>query len=511
MRMQKKFPSCPGCYLYKNNKGKIIYVGKAKNLKKRINSYFNTKNYDIKTSTLIKKIKNVEIIVTDNEKEALILENNLIKQFKPKYNIRLKDAKSYAYLEITKEEYPRLIISRSRKKKQNHFGPFVSSKERDHIHTLLKKTFKLKTCRKMPKKPCLRHHINICSAPCIGNITKKDYNNNIGKVKQVLKGETKNLIEKIKEEMKQKSDNKDFEKAIILREELKSLDYLQKRQKMERRKEYNEDVINYKIVGGKVYMLVFNIHKGTLAQKHEYSFEYTPGFFEQFIFNYYNKNKLPKEVIVPEKVSIAVKQYYKKAKFIVPRKKAKKELLKLAEKNIEESFFKFELKLQNLKELLKLEKTPRVIECFDVSHLSGTLSTGSMVRFTNAKPDKANYRRFKLRGDYGIDDARSIAEIVKRRYKRVIADKKELPDLVIIDGGKPQLNAAKTELKNLNINIPIIGIAKKKEEIFLPGLSAGILFDKTSKGLLLIRELRDEAHRFAIKYNKLLRTKRLEI
>ena len=507
-------PKNPGCYIFKNKNDKAIYVGKAKNLKKRLNSYQYKKDLDLKTRAMLSNAKKIDFIVTDNEVESLILENTLIKKYQPKYNIRLKDAKSHTYLLLTDEEYPRLIINRDKKGKGKLFGPFVNAQERNYLLHFIRKTFMIRTCKKMPKKPCLRYHIKLCNAPCIGNISKEEYNRKIIKVKMMLSGKTYELLKKLEQEMKKYSDKKMFEQAIFTRDEINAVKYLNEQQKMQREKRYNEDIINYEIKDDKVYLMLFNIFKGTLSNKEEFVFDYNQDFFEEFIIQYYSEKPIPKELIIPQKVAESVKQFLcetkqSSVKITIPEKGEKKKLLRLVLKNIEIMFFADIDKVKTLKTRLHLNQDPFVIECFDISHLSGTSTVGSMVQFRNGKPDKSNYRRFRIRTVEGIDDTAAIAEVVKRRYNRLKKEEKELPDLIIIDGGCGQLNYALKELEKLNVKIPIISIAKKYEEIYIPGYIQSLRLEKKDKALHFIQEIRDEAHRFAIKYNRLLRKKEM--
>lgn len=516
----KKLPESPGCYLYKDNKDKIIYVGKAKNLKKRVSSYFHNRDLDTKTRCLVENIASYDFIATNTETEAFILENTLIKKHSPKYNIDLKDSKRYAYLEITDERFPRLVLSRnkyednsSKLKKTRLFGPFTSGLERDLIQEILIKTFKIRTCRKLPKKACLRYHINLCDAPCIGNISEEEYGKIIESAEQVLNGKTEQIIKKLEQDMKLYSKEMLYEKAKETLERIESLKYLKEKQNIERNKKYDEDVIDYVVKENKVYLLVFNVYKGTLTNKSEYVFDYIDGFFEDFLLQYYSTNNIPKEIITSEKIDGSFMEFLrekKKSEVLVtnPLKGEKKILLDLARKNIELSFFGDIEKMTSLRDNLGLFNIPYVIECFDISHLSGTNTVASMVQFRNAKPDKSNYRRFKIRTVDGIDDFRSIAEVVSRRYSRLKKENSSMPDLVVIDGGMGQLGMAKAELDKLRLNLPIISIAKREEEIFFPD-GRSILLSKKEKALQLIQAIRDESHRFAITYNRLLRKKTL--
>jgi len=510
----KNIPNDPGCYLFKDGKDNVIYVGKAKNLKKRLKSYQRENDLDIKTSQMIKKSEDLDFFVTDNEIEALILENTLIKKFQPKYNVRLKDSKNHAYIKITDEKYPKAIIARRKTGKGKYYGPFVSSQERDYILNFIKKTFNLRTCNKLKKKPCLRYHINLCDAPCAGLIGKKDYDKKILKVKKVLSGKTKDLFNDLEEEMKILSDEKKYELALKTRNEIQSLQNLKTRQNMKRERKYNEDIINYVIKDDKVFLMLFNIYKGTLNNKTEFIFEFKYNFLEEFILQYYSEKQIPKEIIIPDEIDESLMDFLtdkrgNKVKFTIPKRGEKKQLMDLVERNIELTFFGDYEKIKLLQDRLKLDEPPDVIECFDISHLSGTSTVGSMVQFRNGRADKNNYRRFKIRSVKGVDDFQAISEVVRRRYTRLKNEGGEFPNLIIVDGGKGQLNFALKELEKICVKIPIISIAKKFEEIYIPGLIHPLKISKKDKALQYVQEIRDEAHRFAINYNRLLRSKEL--
>lgn len=518
-------PKEPGCYIYKDTEGTIIYVGKAKNLKKRVSSYFNKKNHDPKTQSLVKSIFNMEFIVTNNEVEALLLESTLIKKYSPKYNIDLKDSKNYAYIYISEEKFPRIGISRNKSEKGKFYGPFISAKERDYVLDVLKKTFKIRSCKSMQKRPCLRHHIKNCTAPCTGEIESKKYLNQLKKAEYILKGNIDSLISSLKEEMSVKSKNLQFEEALLIRDEISAIEHLKTKQNVDRQKNYDEDIISIIEQNGKIHIIVFNVLKGTLYDRKYFEFEYSENFFEEFLIQYYSENKPPSEIILSsfpknfedeseEYDSNAILEFLSQKKgskvsFKIPLKGEKKELLDLALKNLEILIRGNDLKVEALKNKLMLEKAPEVIECFDISHLSGNFTVASMVQFRNGKPDKKNYRRFKIKTVSGIDDFKSISEVVYRRYSRLIKENSNLPDLIIIDGGKGQLSSAFSELRKLNLKLPLISIAKREEEIYVPGIENPLPIKKNDKASLFIQEIRDEAHRFAISYNKLLRKKDL--
>ncbi|MFH1100559.1 MAG: excinuclease ABC subunit UvrC [Methanobacteriota archaeon] len=510
----KNLPAEPGCYLFQDQQKKIIYIGKAKNLRKRVNSYFQKPVQDPKTSALIGNIDSVDFIVTNTEVEALILENTLIKKHQPKYNIRLKDAKTYAFIQCTDEEYPRLLIARKKTGDGRFYGPFISAQERDYVLRFLTRTFALKTCKKLPKKPCLRYHIRICDAPCIGLISTQDYEEKIARIHLILTGKSNTLIKQMNQQMKEYSKKLEFEKALQLRNQKNAIKHLQERQTMQQRHTFDEDLINYVIHDETVYLMVFNVYKGTLSNKNEFIFEYHDEFLEEFLVQYYSDNPVPSEVILPQKPSdsfvLFLQQKRKKqVKVLFPKKGPKKQLLDLVLKNIEITFFADVTKIEALQKRLELQETPQIIECFDISHLSGTSMVGSMVQYRNGKLDKSNYRRFRIRTVEGIDDVAAIAEVVRRRYSRLQQENAELPHLIIIDGGRGQLNSAIHELDRLELRIPVVSIAKQFEELYLPGRMVLLRLEKKEKALLFIREIRDEAHRFAIAYNRLLRKKEL--
>ncbi|MFZ2456384.1 MAG: excinuclease ABC subunit UvrC [Candidatus Altiarchaeia archaeon] len=510
----EKLPREPGCYLYKDRDGRIIYVGKAKDLRKRVSSYFTKNDLDPKTASMVGNIADLDYIITGNELEALILENNLIKKNLPKYNINLRDSKRYAYIMLTKEEFPRLVIARRKIDDGIYFGPFTSAEKRDALLRMASSLLKMRKCKKLPKKACLRAHMGSCTAPCIKKVSKEEYGVQAGDAKLLLSGRNKELLRDLKDRMAKASARKEYEQAKILRDQIAGIEFLQEKQSMETDRAFDQDIINYIVDGEKVHLSVFNAERGILSNKDEYEFDYRPGFLEEFILQYYDAGDIPKEIILPEDASDALASYLSekrgtRVRIIVPQKGEKKDLLDLVKKNVEKLYLEDDLALQDLREKLGLEKTPRAIECFDISHIQGSDSVGSMVRFLEGKPDKSNYRRFKIRTIDGIDDPAMIAEVVGRRYRRLKEEKKEFPDLIVIDGGRTQLSAAHRELQKLSLRIPVIGLAKKMEEIYFPGLAEPQRFDHKTRAIRLLQNIRDEAHRFAIKYHKVLRSKRI--
>ena len=415
-------PGNPGCYLFSDETGTVIYVGKAKNLKKRVTSYFQKTDQDPKTRNMIARIALVSVMVTNTETEALLLENNLIKKHQPKYNIDLKDAKRFAYIELTRDPFPRIGFARRTSAGDAvYFGPFVSASARDAILKVIKRIFALRSCKKMPKRACLRYHMKSCSAPCIGVINEKDYQTQVERVTALLKGKSGELLTVLRSEMAECSAAQDYERALVLRNQIDAIEHLADRQLVERPKETDQDVIAYTIADDTVYLMVFSVEKGLLSGKQEYSFDNHEDFFEEFLVQYYADRKPPAELIIPHEVDEALAGYLAEQKgrsvqVTVPKIGEKKKILELVEKNIEYTFLKNELKVKDLHATLDLPDPPEVIECFDISHLSGTSMVGSMVQFRSGIPDKKNYRRFKIKTIEGIDDFAAVAEIVKRRY-----------------------------------------------------------------------------------------------
>lgn len=505
-------PHLPGCYLYLDADGKVLYVGKAKDLKKRVSNYFQKRDHDQKTESLIQAASCLDFIVTNNEVEALLLENTLIKKHWPRYNIKLKDSSRYACIHLTDEKLPRIRISRSRLGRGTFFGPFTSARERDYVFAIVRKTFQLRTCRRLPKRACLRYHMGVCSGPCIGKIAQIEYLEKVRRAEAALKGNIADLIASLRKEMSDSSARHEYERAKELRDEIVALEGLQERQNMDRKRKFDQDILSYLVDEGNVYLMLFKVYKGTLEGKEDFVFAQNVDFLEEFLVQYYSENEPPEELIVPEALEESIGEFLshvkgKSVRVTVPKQGEKKVLLDLARKNVEIGFFGDRKKVQALQEALKLPNPPNVIECFDISHLSGTSMVGSMVQFRGGRPDKSNYRRFKIKSVEGIDDPASIAEVVRRRYTRLRDEEKELPDLVIIDGGLGQLSAAFQELRNLRVKVPVISIAKREEEIYMPGLDKPLPIKRDDKASLFVQEIRDEAHRFAISYNRLLRQK----
>lgn len=505
-------PELPGCYRYYDASGVVIYVGKAKNLRRRVSSYFTRRDLDPKTAALVAHIARLDFIVTTNEVEALILENTLIKEHWPRYNINLKDSRTYAYILRTDEEFPRLVVARKKGAEGTCYGPFVSGLERDQLVKGLRRTFRLRSCRKLPKRACLRYHMNSCSGPCVGAVTEAEYGEQVRRAEEILRGRDRELLGTLREEMAAYSAGQRFEQALARREQIRAIEGLAERQRMDRQKAYDEDILNYIVIEGTVYLALFKIHLGTLTGKQEFVFDHREEFLPEFLVQYYAEHAIPKEVVLPEEVDPAIADYLSRLRgrrvhVTVPQRGDRRHLLDLVKLNLETSFFGDRIKVEALREALRLPAPPEVVECFDISHLAGTSTVGVMVQFRGGRPDKRNYRRFRIRTVEGVDDFASIAEVVRRRYARLKKDGGELPDLVVIDGGRGQLSAAKGVLDELGLRIPVVALAKREEEVWVPGLSFPLPLDRKAKGSLYLQEVRDEAHRFAITYNRSLRKK----
>ncbi len=539
----KNAPVESGCYLYKNQKGKIIYIGKARNLKKRVNSYFiNTSSKDLKTRKLVRNIADVEFIITNSEIDALILENNLIKEHKPKYNILLRDDKTFPYVKITNDYYPRVFTTRKLEDDGGkYFGPYTESRKLKNTINLIKKIFPVRRCnRKLTpentgpdhQKVCLNFHINRCEAPCIKNISRDHYIEMINKIEDFLNGKTDEVLAYFEKRMKEAAGAMKFELAAKYRDNIKLINNLYRRQVVEDTDLKDRDLVNISIDEEKACAILLKIRQGKVINQDSFFLDcknednYTI-VLENFIQSYYaNTQNFPNEIIVeelPENRELLndwLKQRAGKAvKILKGTRKSKSRLLGMAEKNAQLKLKeyiakknKFEnytpLTISKLKESLNLKDLPRRIEGFDISNISGRYKVASMVCFVNGAAKKSQYRKYRIKTVKGANDFASMAEVVKRRYTRVLKENLELPDLILIDGGKGQLSAAKYELNTLELDeIPIIGIAKRLEEIFRPGQSEPIILAKDNPALTLLQRIRDESHRFAITYHRKTRNK----
>ncbi|MCX6173331.1 MAG: excinuclease ABC subunit UvrC [Ignavibacteriales bacterium] len=537
-------PSLPGIYQFLNEKGKVIYVGKAKNLRNRVRSYFKIKVDSPKTEILVSKIFDLQLIVTDSEIEALVLENNLIKEFKPRYNITLKDDKSFPYIHVTNEMFPQIFPTRNVVKDgSKYFGPYTDVKNMKNSLRILNKLFKIRSCKlditqeaidKKKIKVCLDYHIKKCEGPCEGLVTQSHYNGMVNQIIKVLRGKTEELITELKSQMENASAKYEFEKAAGLRDRIDQLQVYSSKQKIVTNDLEDRDVISAAFEGKDAAATILNIRCGKLVGQRQFNLsigenEELGQIYSAIIKFYYNEFvEVPQEIILeiePEDSDSLIEwlntKALKKCKFVIPQRQSDTKSLMLMCKHNAEFQLK-EIQLQKMKKEgnvpyvlsalqrdLRLKKLPRLIECFDNSNLQGTDAVASMVVFVDGKPKKSLYRKFIIKTVEGPDDFASMKEIITRRYNRVKEEKLPVPDLIMVDGGKGQLSSAIDSLDNLGIkNYEIIGLAKRLEEVFLPGESEAQSIPKTSSSLKLLQHVRDEAHRFAITFHRERRSKR---
>lgn len=513
----------PGCYLMKNSDGDIIYVGKAKNLKRRVSSYFN-REHTGKTKALVSNIRDFEYIVTQTEVESLLLEINLIKKYEPKYNILLKDNKSYPYIEITGETYPRLIISRPRKIKGHKgklFGPYPNAMAARRTVQMLNRIYPFRKCHTMDKKVCLYYHIGQCLGYCEKKIDKEKIKKMIDEVTSFLKGNYKEVKEKIENLMKESSASLNFERALEYREMLEYIDKVLEKQKISLNDNINRDVINYYVKNEYISFQVLHLRDGRINMRDKEIFPLIDDVndtLSYFVTSFYDKNEVPKEVLVSEDFDINLLEETINTKFIVPKKGIKKKIVDMAYSNAKISLEEeFELIIRDDKrtfganeELGKLINIPnlRRIETFDNAHLFGTFTVSGMVVFTNGKPDKKEYRKYKITSG-SKDDYHTMKEVIYRRYYRVLHDNLKRPDLIIVDGGISQIHAAKEVLDSLYLSIPVLGLKKNDKHSTTALISEDKEYniDKTSDVFHLLTRIQDEVHRYTITYHRNIRSK----
>jgi len=504
-------PTSPGVYMYRDEKGAILYIGKAKSLRSRVRSYFSSSDKPAKTQQLVSRIRDIDWIIVNNEVEALLLENKLVKQHAPKYNISLKDAKTFAYIALTREPFPRILTSRKVSRKLESFGPYTDGFTRQDLQRLVVRLFKLRTCRKLPKRACLNFHIGLCSAPCNGNVTPQEYADLVEQARSFLGGNYDSTIKLLLVLMEEASRNKQYERALEVRNQIASIRLLTQRQIVDKERRFDQDVMAFRQLGEKMLAVQMGVRKGVLLGKKEFTIDLQPQIEQEFLKAFYAANQIPREILLNKpcwensEEKRALEEFFssKRAAAVslkVPRRGNKLALVKLAEKNLL-SILDEDSALVDLQSALNLAVLPRVIECFDVSNLGQEDVVSGMVRFVDAKPDKRNYRKFRIKTVMGQDDFASVKEVVKRRYRRLVEENASIPELVVIDGGPGQVSAAKAALESLGLKVPIIGLAKEHEDIYLPTESAPLQFDKNSRMMLLLRKIRDETHRFSLGYN----------
>jgi len=548
---RKSLPNEPGIYFFTDKNNSIIYIGKASNIRKRVNQYFskstfNDPYYEEKIKDLVQKIKSIEYIVTENEKEAYILENIQIKKHQPRYNVIMRDSKSYPWVAIFySEEFPRIRIIRGPEKysERNLFlGPYTDKKEITRILRDLRKIFPYCSCKKKVRKrvsPCLYYQLKLCPGPCIGAIDKELYLENIKNIELFLKGESTELKNQIEKEMNKASEELNFEIAAFWRDKLQAINSSTTDQSVLLNTQDNKDLIGYYTDENHNYfaMVIIYIRDGKIANKSSFSFNLKEKIFEKedifplIMEQFYQdmKQNLPETIVIPEryknidvfltvlrdfKKNIQIRTPFEKEYGIIRivKKNAKvivdQEIQMETIKNKEEDLIK--KILDEIKSLLNLTKPPKIIEGFDISNIEGSDATGSMVYFLDGKSYKKFYRHYKIKSKKTPDDVAMMKEVIRRRYNMLLQKNLELPDLILVDGGKGQLNAGVSVLKSLGLEgIPIIGLAKKLEEIYIPNKKYPIVLPNNSPILKLFQQIRDEAHRFAVRLHKKQREKRI--
>ena len=541
----KLLPESSGSYQFFDKDNTIIYVGKAKNLKRRVSSYFNKKHDSIKLNVMVPQIVKIEFIITNSEIEALILESHLIKKYKPKYNVLLKDDKKFPYFLITKEDYPRILVTRKRNKNMlegKYFGPYTNAKSMYTTLDLLKKLFPLKQCKtpKFKDRPCIYYQIGRCLAPCQQLISPDEYKKLIKNVELFLSGKQMQLVDELKSLMEKYSENQEYEKAAKYRDSyFDVLKTIEKQKVVYENTKINQDIISLSsndYLGG---ISVLQIRSGRLTNKKDFEiskndYDSDEEIISYFIKEYYQmtgNDDIPSEIIFSNSLNNEDKEMFEKwlsskkgEKVIINPGTAKKndDILELALKNstyhLEEMKIKSLQEIQNnynetgsyIKEKLGLNNFPYRVECFDISHIQGTNTVASMVSFHNGMPKKSEYKRYKIKTveNGKPDDFQSMREVITRRYSRLLKEGLPFPDLIIIDGGKGQLSSAVSVLEELGVkNQDIVSLAKRIEEVFKPNQSQSIIFPINSPALFFFQRIRDEAHRFAITFHRNLREK----
>lgn len=523
LKSPENLPSKPGVYIMKDVENTIIYIGKAKNLKNRVQSYFREKLDRPKTQVLMSHFDSLEYILTNSEKEALILEATLIKKHRPRYNVQLKDDKRYPYVKITNEKFPRVVITRNIVKNGVYYGPFTDVGSVKQTVKFLKSLFKIRTCRNM-NGPCLNSQIDLCYAPCEGKISEEEYAKIINKIDLFFQGKYSVIVKNLKKEMIDASDNQEYEKAAVIRDQIASIEEIMEKQFVELiDDDLDQDVIAIAPSENEVVVIIMPIRKGKIVGRDDFlmstsEYDSNSEILFAFIQQYYDYNRhIPKQILLAEDINEKklLQDWLSdlrgnKVHIKVPQKGVKLRLVNMAQKNaeiIKHQKKKMENSLIELKKYLKLDKLPRIIEGYDISNISGKFAVGSKVSFKDGKPNKKGYKHFKMETP-GPNDFAMMEELLTRRLKMIDSD--EGPDLIVIDGGKGQLGMACGVLEKLNLtHIPIIGLAKEFEEIYLPNTQRPIIIPKNNKALHLLQQVRDESHRFAITYHRKLRSKNI--
>jgi len=525
----RSLPEKPGVYRYYDADGKILYVGKAKNLKKRVSSYFNKEPDSGKLRLLVRKIRDIRFIVTETELDALLLENNLIKKLQPRYNIMLKDDKTYPWLCIKKEPFPRVFSTRHvLNDGSEYYGPYASVRMMKTLLEIIRKLYPLRTCKLnlSPKniqkgkfKVCLEYHLGNCKAPCTGKQTEEDYAETIRQIRAIIKGNLSEVIDALRKVMLAYAEKEDFENAQLVKEKLEILENYKSKSTIVNPRIHNVDVFSILDEENQAYVNFLKVMNGSIVQAHtvevKKKLNETPQEILTFAIADFRQRfgSQATEIIVPFKPELS----WENIKITLPKRGDKKQLLELSERNTK--YFRAERQkqqeltdperhsrriLEKIKQDLRLPDLPEVIECFDNSNFQGDFPVASMVQFVKAKPNKKEYRHFNIKTVTGPDDFASMEEIILRRYGRLLKEGKPLPQLIVVDGGKGQLSAAVKSLKKLGLygKVAVMGIAKKLEELYFPNDTLPLYLDKKSETLRVIQQLRDEAHRFGITHHR---------
>ena len=520
-------PTSPGCYIHKDKNGTIIYVGKAKNLRNRVRSYFRG-SHDTKTEALVSEIVDFEFIVTESNIEALLLEINLIKENKPKYNIMLKDDKSYPFIKITNERYPRLIITRQVKKDGGlYFGPYPDVGAANEIKRLLDRIFPFRKCTNLPSKVCFYYHLGQCMAHTVCHKDEAYFKGMAQEVSDFLKGQDDKIIDELKLKMNTAAQNMEFERAAEYRDLIQAIGTLRTKQRVMAKDLQNRDVFGYYVDKGWMCVQVFFVRQGKLIERDVNLFPYYNDPDEDFLtyvgqFYQEKSHLIPNEILIPQDIDEEAVKALVDTKVLKPQRGEKKQLVNLAIKNarvsleqkfnlLEKSMEKTQGAIENLGKLLQIP-TPVRIESFDNSNIMGTSPVSAMVVFVNGKPSKKDYRKYKIKTVVGPDDYASMREVIRRRYSRVMRDGLTPPDLIVIDGGQGQVNIAKQVIQEeLGLDIPIAGLQKNDKhqthELLFGDPLQVIELSRTSQEFFLLQRIQDEVHRFAITFHRQLRSK----
>ena len=520
-------PTSPGCYIHKDKNGTIIYVGKAKNLRNRVRSYFRG-SHDTKTEALVSEIVDFEFIVTESNIEALLLEINLIKENKPKYNIMLKDDKSYPFIKITNERYPRLIITRQVKKDGGlYFGPYPDVGAANEIKRLLDRIFPFRKCTNLPSKVCFYYHLGQCMAHTVCHKDEAYFKGMAQEVSDFLKGQDDKIIDELKLKMTTAAQNMEFERAAEYRDLIQAIGTLRTKQRVMAKDLQNRDVFGYYVDKGWMCVQVFFVRQGKLIERDVNLFPYYNDPDEDFLtyvgqFYQEKSHLIPNEILIPQDIDEEAVKVLVDTKVLKPQRGEKKQLVNLAIKNarvsleqkfnlLEKSMEKTQGAIENLGKLLQIP-TPVRIESFDNSNIMGTSPVSAMVVFVNGKPSKKDYRKYKIKTVVGPDDYASMREVIRRRYSRVMRDGLTPPDLIVIDGGQGQVNIAKQVIQEeLGLDIPIAGLQKNDKhqthELLFGDPLQVIELSRTSQEFFLLQRIQDEVHRFAITFHRQLRSK----